>query len=202
MPSGRVIRSCAGGLPAFLDSGPLSDAPASSVSLPCPAARASRTSGGCSAAPADGGVLVVARPLRQTRGDAPPPAPRAADRRPARARPGDARRLSPRRRGVASGRGDATACERDLGRDAGPPGLPVPRARDEIQRLAVTLNEMLNATRGRVRPRTAVRRRREPRAADAARASQDGARSCAAPRAQRWTSCKPRSSRQPRRPTG
>ena len=44
---------------------------------------------------------------------------------------------------AAAGRGDAAQGSRDLGRDAGQ-RLPVPPARDEISRLAETLNEMLD----------------------------------------------------------
>ena len=61
---------------------------------------------------------------------------------PARAPARRGRRLRARGRGAATGRGDARARGGDLGLDAGA-RLPVPAARDEISRLAETLNEML-----------------------------------------------------------
>ncbi len=59
--------------------------------------------------------------------------------------------------------------------------LPVPVAKDEIQRLAETLNDMLARLETVVRARAAVRRRREPRATHAALAAEDRARAGASP---------------------
>ena len=87
-----------------------------------------------------------------------------------------------------------------LGRDAGS-RLPVPPARDEISRLAETLNDMLAAARDGVRARAALRRRREPRAPDAARAAQHRARARASPSRGRGPSSRMRCARRPRRPT-
>ena len=88
-----------------------------------------------------------------------------------------------RRRRAAAGRGDAAGARRRSRPRRPGARLPVPPARDEISRLAETLNEMLGAARGGVRARAALRRRREPRAAHAARAAADRARARAAPAA-------------------
>ena len=79
------------------------------------------------------------------------------------------------------GRSDATACRGVTA--AAPARLPVPPSRDEISRLATTLNEMLGRLRGVARARTALRRRRESRAAHSARAAARGARDRTAPQA-------------------
>ena len=62
--------------------------------------------------------------------------------------------------------------------------LPVPPTRDEVSRLAETLNEMLARLEAAFdRSSRPVRRRGEPRAADAARSPPYRARACAAPAA-------------------
>ena len=58
--------------------------------------------------------------------------------------------------------------------------LPLPPARDELHRLGETLNAMLERLEAGVRPRAALRRRGEPRAAHAPRAAQGRARAGAA----------------------
>ena len=112
-----------------------------------------------------------------------------------------ARRLRARRRRAAPGRGDAPPRRRDHRADS-PGAAARARGRDEISRLAETLNEMLGRLRGGVRARAPVRRRREPRAAHAARAAAHRARARAAPaalaRRARGRAC----ARPPRRPSG
>ena len=83
-----------------------------------------------------------------------------------------------------------------------PAALPVPPSDDEISRLAVDAQRHARAPPGRLRARAALRRRREPRAADAARPAADGARARAAAARARTRSSRRRSGRRPRRRTG
>ena len=67
-----------------------------------------------------------------------------APRRPDRARVGVAARIRRLRAVAAQRRGDASPGETAVGDRAGRRRLPVPAAHDELQRLALTLNEMLD----------------------------------------------------------
>ena len=67
--------------------------------------------------------------------------------------------------------------------------LPLPDAHDEIRRLGETLNEMLARLAGVLRARAAVRRRREPRAAHAARGREGRAGGGDARAGQRRAAC-------------
>ena len=108
-------------------------------------------------------------------------APRAApDRRADRARPRLGRRLPPRRRGAAAGRGDAGAGRRDLGRDRGPAPAAARLPRRDLPARRDAERDARPARRGPA-PRAALRRRRGPRAADAAGAPPDRARAGAPP---------------------
>ena len=71
----------------------------------------------------------------------------------------------------------------DLGLDARRAAAGAAERATRSRASAETLNEMLDAARGRLRARAAVRRRRKPRAADAARAAEDRARARPAPAA-------------------
>ena len=80
--------------------------------------------------------------------------------------------------------------------------LPLPEAEDELHRLAATLNVDARPDRGLARARAGLRRRREPRAANAAwRSCAPSSSSPGAPIA-RSRSCAPRSPRRVRRSTG
>ena len=100
-------------------------------------------------------------------------------------------RLHRRGGGTAACRGHAAPRDRDHGGHARAP-TPAPNARDEVYRLGITLNEMLDRLGRGSRARTPVRRRCEPRAAHAARVASQP--SSSSPRADRAL---PRSSRTP-----
>ena len=80
--------------------------------------------------------------------------------------------------------------------------LPVPPARDEISRLAETLNDMLDRLEAAFEHERALRRRREPRAAHAARAAARPSSSSRCAGRARRTSSSRRCARRPRRPSG
>ena len=111
-----------------------------------------------------------------------------------------ARRIRGRRRRAAARRGDAQEGRR---RQRGPAGRAAaaaaggrrdPAARRDAERDA-------RAARGGARARARVRRRREPRAADAARQPEDGARARAAARPHDGRAARARFGPRPRRPT-
>ena len=91
--------------------------------------------------------------------------------------------LPARRGGAPAGRGDAAQGRRRSRPRRREAGCPVPRARDEVSRLAETLNFMLERLEAAFEHERRVRRRREPRAADAARAAAHRARARASPSA-------------------
>ena len=139
--------------------------------------------------------------VRGPRRDARPSARRAADRRAAGAL-----------LAAVAGYGLAAAALRPVEAmraraeaiSASTPGarLPVPPARDEISRLAETLNEMLARLEAAFAHERRFVARRQPRAADSARAAEDRARAGAAPAAHARTSSSRRSARPRRKPTG
>ena len=124
-------------------------------------------------------VLVVGASRENRAETLRPPAARVPDRRPARAAARVARRLRARRRGAAADRGDAPARGGDLDRDARrAPAASAGARRDRAARRDAERDA--RPARGRARARAPLRRRREPRAADAARAAEDRARAGAA----------------------
>ena len=140
---GRVARSTPAGLAPFLEGAAFARARSSARSFArFGAGRESTTAGGCSASRHAAGVLVVARPLRATeetlhhllRGLI-----LAGPVGLALATLGGYLLAAAALRPVEAMRKRATAISAET------PGarLPVPRSRDEIQQLAMTLNEML-----------------------------------------------------------
>ena len=100
----------------------------------------------------------------------------------ARAARRDLRGLPARGRGAAAGRGDAPQGDGDLGGDAGQPAAGSGRARRGLAACRDSERDARPARDG-VRARATLRRGRQPRAADPARAAPNGARARPSPSA-------------------
>ena len=125
----------------------------------------------------------------------------AAGRRTGGRRPGRRRGLARHRTPRCAGGSDARRRRGDLGHRPGRRLQALPPT-DELGRLAESLNRMLGRARGRGRARASVRRRREPRAADAPhepprRARAGASRDPRSPEAHARSACAAR----PRRPS-
>ena len=145
-PDGRVLRSVPARLPPLASAAVRRGCLAGRASRGARASRGEAASGGCSRSPPAERKPSRARrraDARAARGRVEPAGARARPRRACGAGARDSRGVPARGRGAPARRGDAPACGRDHGLDTPGARLPVPAARDEISKLAETLNDML-----------------------------------------------------------